>query len=93
MPQGRSGHVRNISPPTRIRSPDRPARSSVAIPTTLTGPQKHVTANNSRHESILESTHQLLFYADYVNRLGGGVGAVKENAGALVVASKEMDLK
>ena len=26
-PQGRSGHVQKISPPTRIRSPDRPARS------------------------------------------------------------------
>ena len=27
MPQSRSGQVRKISPPTRIRSPDRPARS------------------------------------------------------------------
>ena len=27
MPQGRSGQVRNISPPTAIRSPDPPARS------------------------------------------------------------------
>ena len=26
-PQGRSGRVRKISPPTGIRSPDRPARS------------------------------------------------------------------
>jgi hypothetical protein len=26
-PKGRSGRVRKISPPTRIRSPDRPARS------------------------------------------------------------------
>jgi len=26
-PQGRSGQVRNILPPTGIRSPDRPARS------------------------------------------------------------------
>jgi hypothetical protein len=26
-PQGRSGQVRKISPPTGIRSPDRPARS------------------------------------------------------------------
>ena len=31
--------VRKISPPTGIRSPDRPARSSVAIPTELPGPQ------------------------------------------------------
>jgi hypothetical protein len=38
-PQGQSGQVRKISPPTGIRSPDRPARSSVAIPTELPGPQ------------------------------------------------------
>jgi len=37
-PQGRSGQVRKISPPTGIRSSDRPARSSVAIPTELPGP-------------------------------------------------------
>jgi hypothetical protein len=37
-PQGRSGQVRKISPPTGIRSPDRPARSSVAIPTELPSP-------------------------------------------------------
>ena len=36
--QGRSGQVRKISPPIGIRSPDRPARSSVAIPTELSGP-------------------------------------------------------
>ena len=29
------------SRPTGIRSPDRPARSSVAIPTELPGPPKH----------------------------------------------------
>ena len=28
--------------PIGIRSPDRPARSSVAIPTELTGPQLHI---------------------------------------------------
>ena len=37
-PQGRSGQVRKISPLTGIRSPDLPARSSVAIPTELPGP-------------------------------------------------------
>jgi hypothetical protein len=35
-PQGRSGRVRKISPPTGVRSPDRPARSEslyrLAIP-------------------------------------------------------------
>ena len=37
-PRGRSGLVRKFSPPTGIRSPDRPARSSVAIPTELSQP-------------------------------------------------------
>jgi len=36
--QGRFGQVRKISPPTGIRSPDRPARSSVAIKTELPRP-------------------------------------------------------
>jgi len=35
-PQGRSGQVRKISPPTGVRSPDRPARR-VAIRNTLPG--------------------------------------------------------
>ena len=30
-PQGRSGQVRKISPPTGIRSPDRPARRAIII--------------------------------------------------------------
>jgi len=37
----------------------------------------------------LNGTHQLLVYADNVNILGGRVRTVKENAEALVVASKE----
>jgi hypothetical protein len=37
--------------------------------------------------------HQLLAYADYVNILGGSVQTVKENAEALVVATKESGLK
>jgi len=37
------GHVRKISPPTGIRSSDRLARSSVAIPTELPGPSFLVT--------------------------------------------------
>jgi hypothetical protein len=36
-------------------------------------------------------THQFLAYADDVNILGGSVQTVKENAEALVVATKEMD--
>jgi hypothetical protein len=40
----------------------------------------------------LDGTHQLLIYADDVNILGGSVIIIKENAEALVVASKETGL-
>jgi len=39
----------------------------------------------------LNGTHQILFYADDVNILGGNVHTIKENAEALLLASKEMD--
>ena len=38
----------------------------------------------------LNGTHQLLVYAEDVNILRGSVHTVKENAEALVVASKEI---
>ena len=41
----------------------------------------------------LNGTHQLLVYADDVNILGGSVYTIKENAEALVVASKEIRLE
>jgi len=41
----------------------------------------------------LNGTHQLLVYANGVNILGGSVHAVKENAEALIVASKEIGLE
>ena len=41
----------------------------------------------------LNSTHQLLAYADDVNILGGSVNTVKENAEVLVVATKEIGLE
>jgi hypothetical protein len=41
----------------------------------------------------LNGTHQLLFYADDVNILGGSVYTIKKNTEALVVASKETGLK
>jgi hypothetical protein len=41
----------------------------------------------------LNSKHQLLVYADYVNILGGSVYTIKENTEALVVASKETGLE
>jgi len=39
---------------------------------------------------LLNGTHQLLAYADAINILGGNVHTVKENAEALVVATKEI---
>jgi len=41
----------------------------------------------------LNGTHQLLVYADNVNILRGSVHTVRENAEALVVASKEFGLE
>jgi hypothetical protein len=41
----------------------------------------------------LNGTHQLLAYADDFNILGGSVHTVKENADALVVATKEFGLQ
>jgi len=41
----------------------------------------------------LNGTHQLLVYADDINILGGSVHTLKENAEALVVASKETGLE
>ena len=41
----------------------------------------------------LNGTHQLLAYAYDVNILGGSVHTVKENAEALVVATKEIGLE
>ena len=41
----------------------------------------------------LNGTHQLLAYADDVNILGGSIHLVKENAEALVVATKEIGLE
>jgi hypothetical protein len=41
----------------------------------------------------LDGTHQLLAFADDVNILGGSVHTVKENAEALVMATKEIGLE
>ena len=40
----------------------------------------------------LNGTHQLLAYANDINILGGSIHTVKENAEALVVATKEMGM-
>ena len=41
----------------------------------------------------LNGTHQLLVYADDVNIFSGSVHTVRENAEALIVASKEIGLE
>jgi preprotein translocase subunit YajC len=41
----------------------------------------------------LNGTHQSLAYADDVNIMGGSVHTVKENAEALVIATKEIGLE
>ena len=41
----------------------------------------------------LNGTHQLLAYTDDVNILGGGVHTLKENAEALVAATRETGLE
>ena len=41
----------------------------------------------------LNGTHQLLAYADDVNILGGGIHTLKENAEALVAATREIGLE
>ena len=41
----------------------------------------------------LNGTHQLLAYADDVNILGGSVHTLKENAEALVAATREIGLE
>ena len=41
----------------------------------------------------LNGTHQLLAYADEVNVLGGGIHTLKENAEALVAATREIGLE
>jgi len=41
----------------------------------------------------LNGTHQLLFSAADVNRLGGSVRTVKENAEALVVGGRQIGLE
>ena len=41
----------------------------------------------------LNGTHQLEVCADDINKLGGSVRTIKENAEALVVASKEIELE
>jgi hypothetical protein len=41
----------------------------------------------------LNGTHQLLAYADDVNILGGSIHILKENAKALIAATREIELE
>ena len=41
----------------------------------------------------LNGTHQLLAYADDVNTVGGSIHTLKENAEALVAATREIGLE
>ena len=41
----------------------------------------------------LNGTHQLLAYADDVNKLGGSIHNLKENAEALLAATREIGLE
>ena len=41
-PQGQSGRVRKISPPTGIRFPDRPSRSESLYRLSSRGPRQHI---------------------------------------------------
>jgi hypothetical protein len=41
----------------------------------------------------LNGTHQIMVYADNVNILGRSVHTIKENAGGVVVANKEIGLE
>jgi len=47
----------------------------------------------NRDDLKLNGTHQLLAYADNVNILGGSIHTLKENAEALVAATREIGLE
>jgi hypothetical protein len=49
---------------------------------------RRVQANQDGFQ--LNDTHQLLFYADFVNILGGSIHTIRKNTKALLIASKEI---
>jgi len=87
----RHSHQTNIHAPGGIRTHDLSRRA--ALPPLLFNfaldyavRRVHVNQNSLK----LNVTHQLLVYVDDINIVGGSVHAVKENAEALIVASKEI---
>ena len=47
----------------------------------------------NQYDLKLNGTHQILAYADNVNILGGNIYTLKENAEALVTATREIGLE
>ena len=65
-PQGRSGQVRKISPPTGIRSPDRPARSQSLYRL------RYVTHRYGIVYKNFELCNTHIFYIYYIQGVTGG---------------------
>jgi len=82
-------HVgRNLPKLLPIKGRFETRRCSVAIAFQLCVRKVQVSQDGLK----LNGTHQLLVYADNVIVLGGNIHTIKENAEALVVASKEIGL-
>ena len=56
-PQGRSGRVRKISPPTWIRSPDRPSLSESLYQMSYSAPRVYIRARARTHTRAHTHTH------------------------------------
>jgi hypothetical protein len=67
-PQGRSGQVRKISPPTGIRSPDRPARSKSLYRLRYRGPV--APASKLKPETIYTDMFKVDFLSISIQILG-----------------------
>ena len=65
-PQGRSGRAENLVP-SGIRSPDRPARRSVTIPTELPGPLYIYSIRSRTVQPVAQSLYLLSYPAHCVS--------------------------
>ena len=77
--------------PIRIGLKQGDASLSLLLNSALTYAIRKVQVNQDGLK--FSGTHQLLVYADDVNILKGSVHTIKENALALIVASKEIGLE